>query len=105
MRIVVIGSGYVGLVAAACLAELGHRVVCVDKDRERIAALNEGKTPIFEDYLQELLDRHRGANLRFSTEPRDAIRESLIILIAVGTPIAVDGDADLSHVERSEERR
>src|SRR5579864_2343989 len=99
MRIAVIGSGYVGLVAAACLAELGHKVICIDKDRERIAALNEGKTPIFEDYLQELLDRHRGTNLRFSTDLREAVRESLIILIAVGTPIAVDGDADLSHVE------
>jgi UDPglucose 6-dehydrogenase len=99
MRISVIGSGYVGLVAAACLAELGHKVICVDKDQERIAALNAGSTPIFEDYLQELLDRHRGANLRFSTELREAIRESLIILIAVGTPIGMDGDADLSHVE------
>lgn len=99
MRIAVIGSGYVGLVAAACLAELGHKVICVDKDEKRIATLNEGKAPIFEDYLQELLDRHRGANLRFSTEFREAIRESLVILIAVGTPITVDGDADLSHVD------
>jgi len=99
MRIAVIGSGYVGLVAAACLAELGHKVICVDKDRERIALLNAGTTPIFEDYLQELLDRHRGANLRFSTELHEAVRESLVILIAVGTPIAMDGDADLSHVE------
>src|SRR5215510_5272277 len=99
MRIAVIGSGYVGLVAAAGLAELGHKVICVDKDRERITALNQGKTPIFEDYLQELLDRHHGTNLRFSAELREAVRESLIVLIAVGTPIAVDGDADLSHVE------
>lgn len=99
MRIAVIGSGYVGLVAAACLAELGHKVICVDKDQERIAALNAGKTPIFEDYLQELLDRHRGTNLHFSTELREAVRDSLIILIAVGTPIAMDGDADLSYVD------
>lgn len=99
MQIAVIGSGYVGLVGAVCLAELGHKVICVDKDRERITALNEGKTPIYEDYLKELLGRHRGANLRFSTQFFEAVHESLIILIAVGTPIAADGDADLSHVE------
>ncbi|HLK54868.1 MAG TPA: NAD-binding protein, partial [Candidatus Angelobacter sp.] len=60
MQISVIGSGYVGLVAATCLAELGHKVVCVDSDSAKIAALNAGETLIHEDYLQELLSRHRG---------------------------------------------
>jgi len=99
MRIAVIGSGYVGLVAAACLSELGHQVTCVDNDLDKIAALNAGDTPIYEDYLQELLDRHRGANLSFTTSLTDAVRESMVVLIAVGTPIGANGDADLSFVE------
>ena len=70
MQISVIGSGYVGLVAATCLAELGHKVVCVDSDLTKIAALNAGETLIHEDYLQELLSRHRGNRLLFSTDLR-----------------------------------
>lgn len=99
MRIAVFGSGYVGLVAACCFAELGHSVICVDTDREKIAELNAGGIPIFEDYLPELLSRHRGGNLRFSTCLTDAVRESTIIIIAVGTPIHPNGEADLSFVE------
>src|SRR5579864_1051765 len=99
MRIAVIGSGYVGLVAAACFAELGHSVICVENDLEKIAALNAGITPIYEDYLQELLDRHRGARLSFTTSLADAVRSSVVVLIAVGTPIGTNGDADLSYVE------
>jgi len=99
MRITVIGSGYVGLVAAACFAELGHTVVCVDNNVERIAALDRGETPIHEDYLTELLRRHRGAGLTFSTVVADAVRESLVIVIAVGTPAMAGGEADLSYVE------
>lgn len=99
MRIAVIGSGYVGLVASACFAELGHEIVCVDNDLEKIAALNSGKTPIHEDYLQELLARHRGTNLKFSSSLTEAVRESLVIIIAVGTPAAATGEADLSYVE------
>jgi UDPglucose 6-dehydrogenase len=99
MQIAVIGSGYVGLVAAACFAELGHTVVCVDNDADKIAALNAGQALIHEDYLQELLQRHRGARLSFSTSLTDAVRESLVIVIAVGTPAAAGGEADLSYVE------
>ena len=99
MRISVIGSGYVGLVAAACFAELGHTVICVDNDHEKIASLNAGGTLIHEDYLQELLSRHRHNTLTFSTSIEDAVRESLAIFIAVGTPCGVDGGADLSYVE------
>lgn len=99
MRVAVIGSGYVGLVAAACLAELGHEVVCVDNDLAKISALNSGQTLIHEDYLQELLDRHRGNKLLFSSSLINAVRESLVIVIAVGTPAAATGEADLSYVE------
>ena len=99
MRIAVIGSGYVGLVAAACFAELGHTVVCVDNDAGKITALSAGKAVIHEDYLQELLQRHRGNRLSFSTSLTDAVRESLVIVVAVGTPAAANGEADLSYVE------
>jgi UDPglucose 6-dehydrogenase len=84
MRIAVIGSGYVGLVAAACFADLGHNVVCVDNDADKIEALNSGATPIYEDYLHELLSRHRGRNLAFTTALTEAVRESLVVVIAVG---------------------
>ncbi len=99
MQISVIGSGYVGLVAATCLSELGHNVVCVDCDSEKIAALNAGETLIHEDYLQELLSRHRGTRLSFSTSVKDATADSLVIFIAVGTPLSDNGAADLSYVE------
>jgi UDPglucose 6-dehydrogenase len=99
MRIAVIGSGYVGLVAASCFAELGHSVVCVDKDEDRIAELNGGGVPIYEDYLPELLTRHRGERLKFSTSIADAVSQSTVILIAVGTPVGPNGEADLSFVE------
>src|SRR5215471_16515662 len=99
MQISVIGSGYVGLVAATCLAELGHNVVCVDSDSAKIAALNSGDTLIHEDCLQELLSRHRGSRLTFSTSLREAARDALVIFIAVGTPSADNGSVDLSYVE------
>jgi UDPglucose 6-dehydrogenase len=99
MKIAVIGSGYVGLVAAACFADLGHTVLCVDNDAAKIDALNSGATPIHEDYLPELLARHRGRNLTFSTSLADAVRHALVVVIAVGTPAGADGEADLSYVE------
>ena len=99
MQISVIGSGYVGLVAATCLAELGHKVICVDSDLAKIAALNAGEPLIHEDYLQELLSRHRGARLSFSSDLQDAARKSAAIFIAVGTPSAENGAVDLSCVE------
>src|SRR5579871_5636607 len=99
MRIAVVGSGYVGLVAAACFAELGHTVVCIDSDAGKIAALKAGRSIIHEDHLQGLLDRHRGVGLSFSTSLTEAVKESLVIVIAVGTPPTASGDADLSYVE------
>ncbi|HEY2912108.1 MAG TPA: UDP-glucose/GDP-mannose dehydrogenase family protein [Candidatus Angelobacter sp.] len=99
MQISVIGSGYVGLVAATCLTELGHKVICVDSDLAKIAALNAGEPLIHEDYLQELLSRHRGTRLSFSSDLQDAARKSAVIFIAVGTPSAENGAVDLSCVE------
>ena len=99
MRVAVIGSGYVGLVAAACFAELGHHVVCVDNDHAKVAALKAGKTPIYEDYLTEVLARHQGDNLSFSTSLGTSVKGAEAIFIAVGTPMSPTGDADLSYVE------
>ena len=99
MRVAVIGSGYVGLVAAACFAELGNNVICVDSDARKIAALEAGDCPIHEEYLPELLAAHRGSRLHFTGCLRHAVESSDIIFIAVGTPAAASGDADLSYVE------
>ncbi len=99
MKVAVIGSGYVGLVAAACLAELGHSVVCADSDVSKIDLLNSGGSPIHEQCLPELLARHRGRDLIFTTTLDGAIREALVVIIAVGTPPTANGEADLSYVE------
>jgi UDPglucose 6-dehydrogenase len=99
VNIGVIGSGYVGLVAAACFAEIGHQVICVDNNAERVRSLQEGDVPIHEDLLPELLKKHNGTRLSFTTELGDAVRKSQVIFIAVGTPSTENGDADLSYVE------
>ncbi len=92
MKIAVVGTGYVGLVAAACLAEAGNNVVCVDKDRQRIANLKEGAIPIYESGLAEIVRRNfESQRLYFTTELREGVENSLIIFIAVGTPSADDG--------------
>jgi UDPglucose 6-dehydrogenase len=100
VSITVVGSGYVGLVAAACFAEIGHPVLCVDNDDAKVKLLNEGGLPIHEEFLPELLGRHRlSGRVRFTTDLRHATRESQAIFIAVGTPQSETGDADLSYVE------
>lgn len=99
MNIAVIGSGYVGLVAAACFAELGHSVICVDNDPAKFAALKRGETPVYEEYLPELLARHRGGRLVFSGSMPDAVESSQVVFIAVGTPPLENGEADVSYVE------
>ena len=99
VQIAVVGSGYVGLVAAACFAELGHQVVCVDNNHDHVAALKQGHVPIHEDLLPELLKKHNGARLTFTTDLGSAVQRSEAIFIAVGTPSTGSGDADLSYVE------
>jgi UDPglucose 6-dehydrogenase len=99
MKIAVIGSGYVGLVAAACFAEIGHEVICADNDVTKVAALKAGKLPIHEKHLPDLVSRHSGTGLTFTSSTRDAVRASSVVFIAVGTPSAENGGADLSYVE------
>jgi UDPglucose 6-dehydrogenase len=99
MKIAVVGSGYVGLVAAACLAEMGNTVVCVDKDSSKIEGLKQGRLPIYEPGLDVLIDRNvQEQRLHFSVDTSTAVRESTIVFIAVGTPPEEDGSADLHHV-------
>src|SRR5579871_5821764 len=99
ISICVIGSGYVGLVAAACFAEIGHRVICVDNNEERIEMLLAGEVPIFEENLPELVAKYRGNRLTFTTNLRAAVRDCDAIFVAVGTPQDDRGAADLSYVE------
>ena len=99
LKIAVVGSGYVGLVAAACFAEIGHDVISIDNDAQKILLLQQGHVPIHEEHLPELLERHSGKKLKFSTDLEEAVRQSSAIFIAVGTPSTEDGDADLSYVE------
>jgi UDPglucose 6-dehydrogenase len=98
-QIAVVGSGYVGLVAAMCFAEMGHNVLCVDNDERKVAALRAGDSLIHEKHLPELMERYRNGRVRFTTDLAEATRESEAIFIAVGTPQAENGDADLSYVE------
>lgn len=104
MRLGVIGTGYVGLVAAACFADLGHDVLGADLDAERIRMLDAGRPPIFEPGLDVLLTRGAQAGrLRFTTDTAQAVRESEIIFITVGTPSLESGDADLTAVSAAAE--
>jgi UDPglucose 6-dehydrogenase len=99
MRLAIVGSGYVGLVAGACFADLGHDVILVDNDERKLAALKNAQIPIHEKFLPELLNRHRGRLLQFSDDLAEAVRASSVIFVAVGTPPTDRGDADLSYVE------
>ena len=99
VSICVIGSGYVGLVASACFAEMGHRIVCVDNDEAKVKTLREGGVPIYEQHLPELLAKHRGVRIQFTADLADAVQRSEAVFIAVGTPQGQTGAADLSYVE------
>lgn len=99
MRITIFGSGYVGLVTGACLADAGNEVVCVDIDAAKIARLNAGEVPVHEPGLDELIARNREkGRLSFSTDAKAAVAHGLFQIIAVGTPPDEDGSADLRHV-------
>ena len=100
MHIAVIGTGYVGLVSGACFAEFGNSVICVDSDAEKIERISAGETPIYEPGLDALVAKNvREGRLEFTTDIRSAIERSLVIMLAVGTPSANDGSADLSQIE------
>ncbi len=99
MKIAVVGTGYVGLVLGACLAENGNTVICVDKDQSKIDTLNAGRIPIYEPGLEELVRRNgQEERLTFTTGLPSAVQASEIVFIAVGTPQGEDGAADLQHV-------
>ena len=99
MKVGIIGSGYVGLVAAACFAEMGNKVICVDVDQRKITNLKEGKVPIYEPGIEPLvLDNQKKGTLLFTTNIKDALDEATIVFIAVGTPMGDDGSADLKYV-------
>lgn len=101
MRISVIGAGYVGLVTGACLAELGHTVLCTDNDAAKIDILESGKLPIFEPGLDGIVSKNRSeGRLSFSAQPAQAVAQGDVIFICVGTPPLPNGDADLSSIDR-----
>jgi nucleotide sugar dehydrogenase len=98
MNISVIGIGYVGLVSAVCFAELGHNVIGMDNDLSKIRSLQEGRIPIHERHLPELLQKHLGSRLKFTDSLAQAVQASNVIFVAVGTPPSISGDADLGCV-------
>jgi len=99
LKVSVIGSGYVGTVTAACFAELGHNVVCIDIDPEKVDMINRGKPPIYEEGLEELLNKHVGKNIRATTDYDDAVTNTDISFICVGTPSDDNGNIDLGIVK------
>lgn len=100
MNIVVIGTGYVGLVTGTCLAELGNKVTCIDKDPSKIKILKKGKSPIYEPGLEELVQRnYKEGRLSFDALLKNNIRDAELIFIAVGTPSRPNGSADMQYIQ------
>ena len=100
MNIAIVGSGYVGLVTGVCLASIGHKVMCVDNDIQKVNRLRRGEVPIYEPGLAELMSKlTKKKALSFTTSIREATQKSVVIFIAVGTPSKKNGDADLTYVE------
>src|SRR6185437_9310693 len=104
MKIAVIGTGYVGLVAGACFADTGNVVYCVDKDEAKIASLRRGEIPIYEPGLDELV-KHGSSDgrLHFTTSTAEAVKNSEIVFMAVGTPSLPSGEADLKYLKAAAE--
>ena len=99
MKITIFGSGYVGLVTGTCLADVGHDVMCVDVDEDKIARLNNGEVPIYEPGLEPMLKQNMEAGrLQFTTDAAKAVKYGKLQFIAVGTPPDEDGSADLKYV-------
>jgi UDPglucose 6-dehydrogenase len=102
MKITITGTGYVGLVTGACLAETGHHITCYDIDKDKISLLNKGNSPIYEPGLEELLKRNiENGHLSFTAEPHEAYSDAECIFIAVGTPSNEDGTANLVYLEQA----
>lgn len=100
MKLAVVGAGYVGLVTSACLAEIGHHVICIDKDREKVETMKEGLSPIYEPGLSDLMKKNmKCGRLSFTTDYMEGLIDADIVYIAVGTPENEDGSANLSYVE------
>jgi len=100
VNICTVGAGYVGLVTGACFADLGHKVICIDNDREKIGALKKLKIPFYEKGLEDIVRRNvKAKRLSFSSSIREGVKKSVIIFICVGTPPRPNGEADLSSVE------
>lgn len=105
MHVAVVGTGYVGLVSGACLADLGHTVTCIDVDAQKVERLKAGVMPIFEPGLEELVARNvRAGRLHFTTSFAEAIPNAEVISIAVGTPSAEDGSVDMRYVDAAAEQ-
>ncbi len=101
MDISIIGSGYVGLVTGACFADVGHNVVCVDNDEQKVKTLEAGRVPIYEPGLEEIIHRNVSAHrLRFSSSTHEGVENSQIVFIAVPTPPQPNGEVDLSFIEK-----
>jgi UDPglucose 6-dehydrogenase len=101
MDLSIIGSGYVGLVTGACFADVGHNVICVDNDAQKVEALQSGKVPIYEPGLEEVIHRNVSAHrLRFTDSIRDGVDNSQVVFIAVPTPQQPNGHVDLSYIEK-----
>lgn len=99
MRLVIVGTGYVGLVTGTCFAQMGNRVTCVDIDAAKIEKLNQGQVPIYEPGLESMVKENlQAGTLRFSTDLGQALTDAEVVFIAVGTPMGEDGSADLRHV-------
>src|SRR2546427_12204809 len=99
MKLCVVGTGYVGLVVGTCFAESGNDVICVDIDQHKVAELRDGKVPIYEPGLEELIRRNTAdGRLRFTTDLTVAVKEGMVCFIAVGTPSDIDGSADVRMV-------
>ncbi len=105
MKILVVGTGYVGLVTGACFAEMGHHVICLDIDHEKIHQLRAGKVPIFEPGLEEIVTRNvQAGRLFFTTDYAEGVSSALVCFIAVSTPASEDGSADMSYVKQCAEQ-
>src|SRR5260370_21499685 len=103
MNLTIVGTGYVGLVTGAAFAYLGHKVVCLDTDEEKIRSLQAGQLPIYEPGLDELMKLGQ-ANIHFTTRYKDAIPGANVVFITVGTPLSADGSPNLAYVAEAAER-